>query len=81
MNSKRINNSPLFNSKEKHNLFDLHKSEDEIRQKLLAVHWKPEILEEIFSKSWAIDSIEHGKMAICAETCNKDSWLNMLYIK
>lgn len=39
------------------------------------------VFEEIFSKSWAIDSIEHGKMAICAETCNKDSWLNMLYIK
>ena len=42
---------------------------------------KSGVFEEIFSKSWAIDSIEHGKMAICAETCNKDSWLNMLYIK
>jgi hypothetical protein len=42
---------------------------------------KSGVFEEIFSKSWAIESIEHGKMAICAETCNKDSWLNMLYIK
>lgn len=42
---------------------------------------KSGVFEEIFSKSWALDSIAHGKMAICAETCNKDSWLNMLYIK
>jgi len=42
---------------------------------------KSGVFEEIFSKSWALESIEHGKMAICAETCNKDSWLNMLYIK
>jgi hypothetical protein len=39
------------------------------------------VFEELFVKSWAKDSIEHGKMAICAETCSKDSWLNLLYIK
>lgn len=39
------------------------------------------VFEKIFVESWSKPGLEQGKMAICAETCSNNSWLNMLYIK
>lgn len=39
------------------------------------------VLEEIFSDSWLKDSIRHGKLAYCAETCGQNSPLDKLYVK
>jgi len=41
---------------------------------------KSGILEEIFTKSWDKESIQHGKMAYCAEMCGSNSNLDRLYI-
>jgi hypothetical protein len=39
------------------------------------------ILDQIFTDSWSKDSIQHGKMAYCAEICGTDSAMDRLYIK
>lgn len=38
------------------------------------------VFEKIFVESWNKQSLEQGKMAICAETCSSNSWLDLLYI-
>jgi sulfatase maturation enzyme AslB (radical SAM superfamily) len=39
-----------------------------------------ELFQKIFVDSWSKKTLEQGKMALCAETCSKNSWFNLLYI-
>ena len=37
------------------------------------------ILDEMYTESWKLPHLKHGKLAICAETCGEDSWRSKLY--
>lgn len=41
---------------------------------------KSGIFTDTFVNTWSKQSIEEGKMAICAETCASGSWFDLLYI-
>lgn len=38
------------------------------------------ILDQIFTDSWSKDSIQHGKMAYCAEVCGTNNAMDKLYV-
>lgn len=39
-----------------------------------------EILDDIFTKSWDIEKISLGKMALCSATCGHNNWKDRLYL-
>jgi MoaA/NifB/PqqE/SkfB family radical SAM enzyme len=41
---------------------------------------KSGVFERIFVDSWSKPTLALGKMAICAETCSNNSWLDLLYV-